>query len=263
MRDAPPAAIETNPLEYAEVAARSQRAVKCSACARLRLCRTDFACDRRRIAARKSPVIPATRCGHCREARGGHAAFAIGDRVGIGWLHRRMEPANIARQARKIFATPDVHGYSVNGGYAEYIVAPEDFIYALPAEFPMNNRAAALRRNHRFRSLRLSGSKQADDWLLWLRRSGARGDSVARHWNVEVFASTREFVTKNSRWSWARRGPEARMMNLRRSWTPIIFDRPEKSFRSSKALKKAARSFSANPHEPHSSFSYTCCIRSA
>jgi len=67
-----------------------------------------------------------------------HGAFAIGDRVG----HRlafivRMETCEYCKAgAENLCDNPMFTGYSVNGGYAEYIVAPEDFIYALPAEFP-------------------------------------------------------------------------------------------------------------------------------
>ena len=55
-------------------------------------------------------------------------AYAIGDRVGVGWIHSSCggPDENLSDAFR---AT----GYHVNGGYAEYMTAPRDFVYPLPA----------------------------------------------------------------------------------------------------------------------------------
>src|SRR5207245_7695363 len=85
-------------------------------------------------------------------------------------------------------------GYSVDGGYAEYIVAPEDFIYAIPAGFPDEQAAPLLCAGIiGFRSLRLSGIKAGG--RLGFYGFGAAAHvaiQVAQHWNVEVFAYTRD-----------------------------------------------------------------------
>jgi propanol-preferring alcohol dehydrogenase len=60
----------------------------------------------------------------------GVAKRNIGDRVGVGWIHSSSgEPdENISPQFR---AT----GRDVNGGYAEYMTAPEDYTYPIPESF--------------------------------------------------------------------------------------------------------------------------------
>jgi len=85
-------------------------------------------------------------------------------------------------------------GYSVDGGYAQYIVAPENFMYAIPAGFPDEQTAPLLCAGIiGFRSLRLSGIKARG--RLGFYGFGAAAHvaiQVARHWNVDVFASTRD-----------------------------------------------------------------------
>jgi len=192
-----PAGIETNPLEYAEVAAPQPKSgevlVRVRACG---VCRTDLHVIEGELPPRKSPVIPGHQVVGIVERQGENARrFAIGDRVGIAWLHRTDGTCEYCKAgAENLCDNPMFTGYSVNGGYAEYIVAPEDFIYALPAEFPDEQTAPLLCAGIiGFRSLRLSGIKAGG--RLGFYGFGAAAHvaiQVARHWNVEVFASTRD-----------------------------------------------------------------------
>jgi propanol-preferring alcohol dehydrogenase len=192
-----PAAIETNPLEYEEVAAPQPKSgevlVRVRACG---VCRTDLHVIEGELPPRKSPVIPGHQVVGIVERQGENARrFRIGDRVGIAWLHRTDGTCEYCKAgAENLCDNPMFTGYSVNGGYAEYIVAPEDFIYALPAEFPDEQTAPLLCAGIiGFRSLRLSGIKAGG--RLGFYGFGAAAHvaiQVARHWNVEVFASTRD-----------------------------------------------------------------------
>jgi propanol-preferring alcohol dehydrogenase len=89
---------------------------------------------------------------------------------------------------------PTFTGYSVDGGYAEYIVASEDFVYAIPEGFRDEQAAPLLCAGIiGFRSLRLSGIKPGG--RLGFYGFGAAAHvaiQVARHWNVTVYASTRD-----------------------------------------------------------------------
>jgi propanol-preferring alcohol dehydrogenase len=82
----------------------------------------------------------------------------------------------------------------VDGGYAEYIVAPEKFIYAIPEGFGDEQAAPLLCAGIiGFRSLRMSGIKNGG--RLGFYGFGAAAHvaiQVARHWGVEVYASTRD-----------------------------------------------------------------------
>jgi len=192
-----PAAIETNPLEYAEVAAPRLKSgevlVRVRACG---VCRTDLHVIEGELPPRKSPVIPGHQVVGIVERQGENTRrFRIGDRVGVAWLHRADGTCEYCKaNAENLCDNPMFTGYSVDGGYAEYIVAPEDFVYPIPEGFPDEQAAPLLCAGIiGFRSLRLSGIKAGG--RLGFYGFGAAAHvaiQVARHWNVEVFASTRD-----------------------------------------------------------------------
>jgi propanol-preferring alcohol dehydrogenase len=192
-----PAAIETNPLEYADVPMPQPKSgevlVRVRACS---VCRTDLHVIEGELPPRKSPVIPGHQVVGIVERQGENTRrFAIGDRVGIAWLHRTDGSCEYCRsRMENLCDNPTFTGYSVDGGYAEYIVAPEDFMYAIPAGFPDEQAAPLLCAGIiGFRSLRLSGIKAGG--RLGFYGFGAAAHvaiQVARHWGAEVFASTRD-----------------------------------------------------------------------
>jgi len=192
-----PAAIEMNPLEYADVETPQPKSgevlVRVRACG---VCRTDLHVIEGELPPRKSPVIPGHQAVGIVEKQGENTRrFAIGDRVGVAWLHRTDGSCEYCRSgAENLCDNPMFTGYSVDGGYAEYIVAPEDFVYALPAGLPDEQTAPLLCAGIiGFRSLRLSGIKAGG--RLGFYGFGAAAHvaiQVARHWNVDVFASTRD-----------------------------------------------------------------------
>jgi alcohol dehydrogenase, propanol-preferring len=192
-----PAAIETNPLEYADVEAPQPKSgevlVRVRACG---VCRTDLHVIEGELPPRISPVIPGHQVVGTLEKQGENTRrFAIGDRVGIAWLHHTDGTCEYCRSgAENLCDNPVFTGYSVDGGYAEYIVAPADFIYAIPAGFPDEQAAPLLCAGIiGFRSLRFSGIKAGG--RLGFYGFGAAAHvaiQVARHWGAEVFASTRD-----------------------------------------------------------------------
>src|SRR5579864_3345283 len=85
-----PAKVETNPLEFAEVAVpepgEGEVRVRVHACG---VCRTDLHVIEGELPARKSPVIPGHQVVGIVEERGPAAQrFALGARLGIAWLHK-------------------------------------------------------------------------------------------------------------------------------------------------------------------------------
>jgi propanol-preferring alcohol dehydrogenase len=192
-----PAAIETNPLEYADAATPQPKSgevlVRVRTCG---VCRTDLHVIEGELPPRKSPVIPGHQVVGVVERQGENARrFGIGDRVGIAWLHRTDGTCEYCRSgAENLCDNPLFTGYSVDGGYAEFIVAPEDFVYAIPERFPDEQAAPLLCAGIiGFRSLRLSGVKGGG--RLGFYGFGAAAHvaiQVARHWGVEVYASTRD-----------------------------------------------------------------------
>jgi propanol-preferring alcohol dehydrogenase len=115
--------------------------------------------------------------------------------VGVAWLHHTDGTCEYCRSgAENLCDHPAFTGYSVDGGYAEYIVAPEDFVYAIPEGFSDDQAAPLLCAGIiGFRSLRLSGIKPGG--RLGFYGFGAAAHvaiQVAKYWDVEVYSSTRD-----------------------------------------------------------------------
>ena len=118
----------------------------------------------------------------------------IGDRVGIPWLHSTDQTCEYCRAGKENLCDhPTFTGYTVDGGYAEYAVAPEDFVYALPESFSDQQVAPLLCAGIiGFRCLRLSGVKSGSRLAFYGFGAAAHvAIQVARHWGVEVYACTR------------------------------------------------------------------------
>jgi propanol-preferring alcohol dehydrogenase len=259
-----PAAIETNPLEYTDVTAPQPKTgevlVRVRACG---VCRTDLHVIEGELPPRKSPVIPGHQAVGIVEKQGENTRrFAIGDRVGIAWLHRTDGSCEYCRSgAENLCDNPVFTGYTVDGGYAEYIVASEDFVYAIPAGFADEQAAPLLCAGIiGFRSLRLSGIKAGG--RLGFYGFGAAAHvaiQAARHWGVEVFASTRDVRHQKL------------ALELGAAWAGGTFDEPPKKLDAAivfapageivpaalKALKKGGALILGGIHmSPIPSFSY-------
>jgi alcohol dehydrogenase, propanol-preferring len=192
-----PAKIDTNPLDYTDVPsprpARGEVLVRVAACG---VCRTDLHVIEGELPPRKSPVIPGHQVVGTVEACGdGAHRFSPGARVGVAWLHHTDGTCSYCRSgAENLCDQPTFTGYTVDGGYAELIVAPEDFVYALPSAFTDEQAAPLLCAGIiGFRCLRLSGIQPGG--RLGFYGFGAAAHvaiQVARYWNVEVYAATRD-----------------------------------------------------------------------
>ncbi len=192
-----PKPVETNPLEYADAPepspARGEVLVRVSCCG---VCRTDLHVVEGELAPRKSPVIPGHQVVGVVERSGEDTKrFAAGARVGIAWLHHTDGTCRYCRAGMEnLCDDPSFTGYSVDGGFAEWIGAPEDFVYAIPAAFPDEQAAPLLCAGIiGFRALRLSGIEAGG--RLGFYGFGAAAHvaiQVARHWGVEVYAMTRD-----------------------------------------------------------------------
>src|SRR5690348_5569422 len=129
-----PAPVTTNPLQYADVPipepGRGEVRIRVSACG---VCRTDLHVVEGELPPRKSPIILGHQAVGVVEKLGeGAKRRKIGERVGIPWLHRTDGTCEYCRSGREnLCDDPQFTGYTNDGGYAEYAVAPEDFVYSL------------------------------------------------------------------------------------------------------------------------------------
>ncbi|MHC4415105.1 MAG: zinc-dependent alcohol dehydrogenase family protein [Planctomycetota bacterium] len=130
-----PRPVLERPLEYAEVEmpapAAGELLIKVSACG---VCRTDLHVVEGELPVRKTPVTP----GHQivgSVAEGGHSVGTLvaGDRVGVAWLHLTCGACRYCSSGREnLCEKAEFTGWSRDGGFAEYVVAPADFVYPLP-----------------------------------------------------------------------------------------------------------------------------------
>jgi propanol-preferring alcohol dehydrogenase len=192
-----PAPIESNPLEYTDVPkpapSGTQVLVRVNACA---VCRTDLHVIEGELEPRKSPITPGHQIVGVIEAVGEQAKqHAVGTRVGIAWLHSTDGTCEYCRAGKENLCNdPTFTGWTVDGGYAEYALAEESFVYPIPEGFDDLKAAPLLCAGIiGFRALRLSAIERGG--RLGLYGFGAAAHvaiQVARHWGAEVYACARD-----------------------------------------------------------------------
>jgi len=192
-----PAAIESNPLQIGEFPrpepGGGEVLIRVEVCG---VCRTDLHVIEGELPPRRSPVIPGHQVvGHVAALGAGANRLAVGARVGVAWLHKTDQTCGYCRRGEENLCDhPQFTGYTVDGGYAEYLVAPEDFVYPLPETLSAELAAPLLCAGIiGYRCLRLSGVKAGA--RLGLYGFGAAGHvaiQVARYWGVEVYAASRD-----------------------------------------------------------------------
>jgi propanol-preferring alcohol dehydrogenase len=98
------------------------------------VCRTDLHVAEGDLAPRRPHVVPGHEVVGRVAGRGaGAARFREGDRVGVAWLHRACGACRFCKRGEENLCTaPRFTGWDADGGYADFVVAPEDFVYALP-----------------------------------------------------------------------------------------------------------------------------------
>ena len=191
-----PGPVETNPLVFTD--APDPRPAKGEVLVRVKMCgvcRTDLHVAEGELPPRKSPVIPGHQIVGTVEALGeGARRYPPGARVGIAWLHHTDQTCEYCRAGMENLCDhPDFTGYTQDGGYAEYAVAPEDFVYRLPENFSDRDAAPLLCAGIiGFRCLRLANLKRGHRLAFYGFGAAAHvAIQVARHWGVEVYAATR------------------------------------------------------------------------
>ena len=171
--------------------------MRVSACG---ICRTDLHVVEGELPVRLSPVIPGHQIvGHVAGKGSAVKDFSVGDRVGIAWLNRTCGQCNYCLSARENLCENALFtGWSVDGGYAEYVLAPASFTYRIPDRFEEVQAAPLLCAGIiGYRCLRLTGLTE-NDWngaRLGLYGFGAAGHisiQLARSRGADVYVCTRD-----------------------------------------------------------------------
>ena len=194
-----PARIETHPLVLEKiampVAGDGQVLVRVSACG---ICRTDLHVIEGELAQRRTPLTPGHQVVGTVVATGaGVTGHVVGDRVGIAWVHRTCGVCRHCTRGREnLCDAADFTGWTVDGGFAEFVVAPADFAYPIPAGFADRDAAPLLCAGIiGFRALALTGLDAFAGARLGLYGFGAAGHvaiQIARGRGADVYVCTRD-----------------------------------------------------------------------
>lgn len=157
------------------------------------VCRTDLHIQQGELPPLKEALIPGHQIvGDIVEGATGE--LPLGTRVGVSWIggvdgicpycHRGLE---------NLCDSPVFTGYTVNGGYAEYATARNDFVFKLPPELDDLHAAPLLCAGIiGFRSLRVAGVEPGDCvGLFGFGASAHLAIAVLHSWNCDVYVSTR------------------------------------------------------------------------
>jgi propanol-preferring alcohol dehydrogenase len=168
------------PLELADVpipsAGEHEILVRVNACG---VCHTELDQVEGRLPQRKLPVIPGHQVAGVVEEIGGRAGMhAIGDRVGVAWIHSACGSCDFCRTGREnLCAAFRATGRDVDGGYAERLVVPGAYAYRLPETHTDAEAAPLLCAGAiGYRSLALTGLRDGE--ALGLTGFGASGHLV-------------------------------------------------------------------------------------
>jgi propanol-preferring alcohol dehydrogenase len=159
------------------------------------VCHTDLHLVEGEIALPKLPVVPGHQIVGRVDALGqGVHRFALGDRVGVPWLYSTCGACGFCQCGlENLCDNARFTGQHADGGFAEQMVVPASFAYAIPDGFPDEQAAPLLCAGIiGYRSLRLCEIQPGQ--RLGLYGFGASAHvtlQVARHWGCEVYVFTR------------------------------------------------------------------------
>jgi propanol-preferring alcohol dehydrogenase len=191
-----PRDVATRPLDSVErpipEPAAGEVLVRVEACG---VCRTDLHVVEGELAPQRPEIVPGHQIvGHVERCGAGVTAFAPGDRVGVAWLARACGVCRFCtRGDENLCVAPRFTGWHVDGGYAEWVCAAADFVYALDARLAARDVAPLLCAGIiGYRAF--VRSRVAPGGRLGLWGFGASAHIViqlARHHGCEVFAFSR------------------------------------------------------------------------
>ncbi len=121
--------------------------------------------------------------------------FAPGDRIGIAWLHHTCGRCDYCRGGKENLCEESLFtGYHRPGGYAEYVVVPEDFAYGIPEAFSDTEAPPLLCAGIiGYRSLKRSQCQPGQNLALYGFGSSAHiVIQIARHWGCKVYVCSRD-----------------------------------------------------------------------
>lgn len=196
--------IKNHPLQLQEwgipTPAHGQVLIKVHVCG---ICRTDLHVIEGDLDLKTLPIIPGHQVvGEIKECGPGVIDFRVGDRAGVAWLQATCGKCRFCLTHRENLCESAIFtGWIAQGGFADYIVAPAQFVYTIPDSYSDIQAAPLLCAGIiGYRSLRLMN---INDWSG--RRIGIYGFGAAAHiaiqllnaWGADVYVCTRDKSHQN------------------------------------------------------------------
>jgi propanol-preferring alcohol dehydrogenase len=158
-------------------------------------CRTDLHVVEGDLELTRLPIVPGHQVVGLVDARGADCALLdVGDRVGVPWLHHTDGVCEFCvRGEENLCVAAEFTGWTVDGGYADMIVVPEDFAVRLPADLDDLAAAPLLCAGViGYRALRRAEVQEGERVaLLGFGASAHLALQVLQHWGCEVVVMTR------------------------------------------------------------------------
>jgi propanol-preferring alcohol dehydrogenase len=191
-----PAPIGTRPLRLEErpdpEPGADEVRVRVHACG---CCRTDLHVCEGDLDLPHLPVVPGHQVVGVVDALGAACTrLTVGARVGVAWLHRTDGTCAACRRGdENLCERAEFTGWTVDGGYADAIVVPEDFAVTLPDGLDDLEAAPLLCAGViGYRALRRAEVQPGDRVaLMGFGASAHLALQVLRHWGCETFVLTR------------------------------------------------------------------------
>lgn len=191
------AQVEEEPLKLEEVSTPKPRfkqiLIRVYACG---ICRTELDEIEGRLKCRIPVILGHQIVGRVVELGPGTTKYNVGDRVGVGWIYHACGECHFCRRGDENLCYGFIGtGCDVNGGYAEYMIAYEDFAYPIPEVFSDFEAAPLLCGGAiGYRSLKLTGIR--DDDIIGLYGYGSSAHivhQIIRHLypNSKVYVFTK------------------------------------------------------------------------
>ncbi len=157
------------------------------------VCRTDLHIVEGELPPKHPQIIP----GHQivgDVVDGSTETIALASRVGVCWLGGTDGTCPYCKRGEEnLCDSPTFTGYSVPGGYAEYVLARADFVFPLPTALDNLHAAPLLCAGIiGFRSLRVAGVERGERvGLFGFGASAHLAIAVLHAWKCDVYVSTR------------------------------------------------------------------------
>jgi propanol-preferring alcohol dehydrogenase len=191
-----PRPVEERPLEWADLPVvdpgPDEVRVAVRACG---VCHTDLHTVEGDLSLPRLPVVPGHQViGIVEKTGSGATRFPVGTRIGVPWLYRSCGECEFCRQGLENLCTSArFTGLHADGGYAEAMVAHQDFAYSIPSGFSDPEAAPLLCGGIiGYRALRLCGIRPGQRLGIYgFGGSAHMTIQVARHWGCQVYVFTR------------------------------------------------------------------------